>query len=58
MIIVPSVRGSKILVVGFDGIRALASVHIGSDERGDTRVDSLIDKIKIKGVWVGPSFGH
>lgn len=55
---VPSFRGSKILVVGFDGIRALVSVYIGSDQRRDTRVDCLIDKIKIKRGRVGPSFGH
>lgn len=45
MFVIPSVRASQILIVGFDSIRARRSVNIGSDESRDARVNSLIDKI-------------
>lgn len=45
IIVIPGVRISQSLIIGFDGIRALRSVYVGSDERGDTGIDSLVDDI-------------
>ena len=44
-IVLPSVRIHQSLIIGFDGIKALRSVYVGSYKRRDTGIDRLIDDI-------------
>lgn len=45
IIIIPGVRINQSLIIGFDGVGTLRGVYVGSDERRDTGIDSLVDDI-------------
>jgi len=45
IIVIPGVRINQSLIIGFDGVGTLRGVYVGSDERRDTGIDSLVDDI-------------